>query len=341
MQNKKYNILFDGKKSFTFTDAGIGEFIYIILEKLLIMVLSLIIGLGIPKHTSLSYIFSFLVELGFLATVFIVARANRTAVFYAVKLNNKITLKQVGVICIICVLALFGFSPITNSFVSFLTNIGYSSDLGISVNTWGQYILFIFLMAIVPAVCEEFLFRGLIYQGLKKWNQIGAIFLSALFFMLMHGTPDQTIHQFLLGIILALVFSATGSIWAPILLHFLNNFVALTINFISNMSSTSETLQNEISEASKTPWGELAMYFIYSVIIAAVAGIAIWYLIRYINENKSKYVNNDIQNGEESLQSFEEDFSSDSSRKLSITLFILSGVWLVIEWIMALINGIN
>ena len=357
----KFNIFKSGKKCFNYVDSSIGEFSYILIENLLLALLSFIIILGVPKFYFLNYIFSFLIEIGFLCAVLLSAKFSKTSVFYATKLNVKINFMQSLLILAISVIAIFGFSPITSSFSDFLTNIGYTSSSSIDVNTWGKYILFVFLMAIVPAFCEEVLFRGLIYNGLKKWNSMGAVFISSLFFMLMHGSPDQTVHQFLLGIILALLVDATGSLWASILLHFFNNFIALTINFIYSQISVDTVL-----ESAKVPWGEWALYTFYSICITVAAAWVIWLIISKIkrdNLSKQKDNNVNIENKTVSdagtlqnysaessvdivldpntkLPKFPENYVFDRSKKLSITLFSLSGVWLVLEWILALINGL-
>ena len=76
----KYNIFRDGKKTFSHTDASVGEFVYIIVENLILMILSILVGLGIPRNATVSYVFSFLIELGFVAAVFIAASVVRESI---------------------------------------------------------------------------------------------------------------------------------------------------------------------------------------------------------------------------------------------------------------------
>jgi hypothetical protein len=47
----------------------------------------------------------------------------------------------------------------------------------------------------------------------------------------MHGNPDQLVHQFFVGLMLAYVMQVTGNLLAPMILHFSNNFLALLIDF--------------------------------------------------------------------------------------------------------------
>lgn len=80
--------------------------------------------------------------------------------------------------------------------------------------------------ALVPAVCEEFLFRGCIESNLMPYGKQSAIFLSAFFFAMMHGNIVQFLYTFCAGLILGYVFAETGSIWPGMFIHLINNFVS-------------------------------------------------------------------------------------------------------------------
>lgn len=343
----KYNILINGKKSFNYQDSAIGEIVYIVIENLILVLLSILLALKVPRTATLSYIFSFLVEVGFVAAVFISARISKTAVVEATGLNKKITVKQALFVVLLCVICLIGFSPITTTFSDFLTNVGYSSNTDISVNSWGTYFLFLFTMAIVPAFCEELLFRGLIYNGLKKWNSTGALFVSAALFMLMHGSPDQTVHQFFLGLVLALVFSCTGSLWAPMLLHFLNNFIALTSSFIYAKRKVALS-----TEVVKTPWGQWALYGLFAIFFTAFVCYIIIAIIKYLKKDREtrEAIQTQNQVAEVVIEKPQEDGEQQEpveisvstpfpNPTLSIVLYALSGVILVANWLSALIQG--
>ena len=78
--------------------------------------------------------------------------------------------------------------------------------------------------ALVPAVCEELLFRGLILTNLLPYGKKTAVLGSALLFALMHENIEQVLYAFVAGIVLGLLYIKTKSIWLPTLLHFFNNF---------------------------------------------------------------------------------------------------------------------
>lgn len=93
----------------------------------------------------------------------------------------------------------------------------------------GVYFLALFLMALLPALGEELLVRGNLFSGLATRNVWFGVLMSALMFSLMHANPVQTVHQFGLGIVLALVVALSGSLWAGVTVHFFNNFVSITL----------------------------------------------------------------------------------------------------------------
>ena len=147
-----------------------------------------------------------------------------------------------------------------------------------SIPNFGIYILYAFLMCVVPAVFEETLFRATILNGLREKGKTYAILMSALIFMLMHGGPDQTIHQFILGVILGYVFVYTGSIWATVLIHFLNNFYAVTAIYIMNMHSTNGGATEVVEELPS--WGSLAITLVVGLAIASIASYLIYLCIK-------------------------------------------------------------
>jgi sodium transport system permease protein len=86
----------------------------------------------------------------------------------------------------------------------------------------------IFVIALVPAVCEELAFRGFILSGLRhlghKWQ---AIVFSALLFGLTHGILQQSLIACLLGIVLAWIAIQSRSILPGMIFHIVHNSLAV------------------------------------------------------------------------------------------------------------------
>ncbi len=90
-----------------------------------------------------------------------------------------------------------------------------------------QIVLSFITTAIVPGICEEFLFRGAIMTNLKPYGKAPAIIISAVLFGLMHQNAGQLLYATAAGLVLGWVAYETGSIWCGILMHFLNNFISV------------------------------------------------------------------------------------------------------------------
>ena len=154
-----------------------------------------------------------------------------------------------GCVVVVRIIFFLGLGRVSDFFVTILNSIGYTSvTSGIQVDSFGKLLMYTILIGIMPALCEELLFRGLVLNGLARYGKNLAVFGSAFFFMIMHGNPDQTVHQFILGVIFGYIVYYTGNIWITIIIHFCNNFFVLLINFVFNLLSSGETASTEVTE---------------------------------------------------------------------------------------------
>ena len=93
---------------------------------------------------------------------------------------------------------------------------------------WG--LLFnLFMVALIPAVGEEFLFRGTLQRIFSEWfrSEHLAVWTTAVLFSLMHYQFLGFMPRILLGALFGYLFLWTGNIWVPVLAHFVNNAVAV------------------------------------------------------------------------------------------------------------------
>jgi membrane protease YdiL (CAAX protease family) len=90
---------------------------------------------------------------------------------------------------------------------------------------WGLGVL---AVGLGPALCEELWCRGFLGRGLVgRFGPVGGILLTSLFFGLLHLDPPHVLATFTMGICLHFTYLMTRSILMPMLLHFLNNSVAV------------------------------------------------------------------------------------------------------------------
>lgn len=125
---------------------------------------------------------------------------------------------------------LFSLSEINNLFLSFLGVFGYvSEDLFLPSLEGGGLVGAILVIAVLPAIFEESIFRGLLLGPLKKLSTPAAVLLCGALFSLYHTNPAQTLYQFVCGCAFALVAVRADSVLPTVLSHFLNNAVILIL----------------------------------------------------------------------------------------------------------------
>jgi membrane protease YdiL (CAAX protease family) len=91
----------------------------------------------------------------------------------------------------------------------------------------------ILVLAVLPAICEEAIFRGGLLNGMlrSKVNIHAAVWITAFIFSFIHFQFFGFFPRLLLGAVLGYAFAYTKSIWTSISLHFVNNFAAIIIMY--------------------------------------------------------------------------------------------------------------
>ncbi len=91
----------------------------------------------------------------------------------------------------------------------------------------GNAIYLILAYAVLPALCEEFVFRGLLISEYEKRSSVAAVIMSSLFFALLHFDLLRFPTYFFSGLLLAATLYASRSLLAVIVLHFCNNMIGI------------------------------------------------------------------------------------------------------------------
>ncbi len=83
--------------------------------------------------------------------------------------------------------------------------------------------------AVLPAIAEEFLFRGSLQTILQRWTQSAhaAVWISAFIFSALHFQFFGFLPRLMLGALFGYLVVWSGSIWPAVLAHFLNNGLAV------------------------------------------------------------------------------------------------------------------
>lgn len=154
-----------------------------------------------------------------------------------------LVLERVGSLCLV-VFALFVLLEVGVYVFERLSAAGADasekvlSSLGFGESSYND-VAIVLGVAVMAPIGEEFVYRGLMFKSLRdslaRWLPLHytfyiAAFVSAALFAASHGSPDQATQLgmlFFMGVLFALSYEWTGSLFAPVLLHSLNNVYAL------------------------------------------------------------------------------------------------------------------
>ncbi len=113
----------------------------------------------------------------------------------------------------------------------------------------------ILMIAVLPAVGEELIFRGIAQKIFVRWtgNVHAGIIITAFLFSFIHLQFYGFFPRWLLGIIFGYMLVWSGSIWLPIFAHFLNNAMAVVVTYLTQKGYISEELGEYGSAWSAIP----------------------------------------------------------------------------------------
>lgn len=235
-------------------------------------------------------------------------------VFFIIK-KNKIEFRQiVSVKCrpkyyLIAVLLIFGLlfslSNLNGLSVEFFKLFGYKERESSSYFpdlSGGLIVPALIVIAILPAIFEELMFRGLLLNSCQNgMGSIRAILVTGFCFSLFHASPEQTVYQFIAGCSFAFIAVRSGSILPSVLMHFLNNALIVIFNacnlfdesgslIISNTGFIILTVFSAISFVGAIVWlvldktplkkcekGGVKVFFLYASVAIGALGL-IWIL---------------------------------------------------------------
>lgn len=157
---------------------------------------------------------------------------------------------------------------------------GDFTDRLLEVDTLWGLLFNLIVIALIPAIGEELTFRGVIQQGLIKGvrNPHVGIFLASGIFSFIHLQFYGFFPRMFLGLLLGYLFYYSGSLWVPILMHFVNNGSAVVIAYLEHKGLI-ETSAEEFGATDNVFW----------IIGSFVITIAIILIIRYNYGRKQQY----------------------------------------------------
>ena len=137
------------------------------------------------------------------------------------------------------------------------------------MNTFGAFLLNVLIMALAPAIGEELLFRGLLQNQLarKLRNVHAGIWITAFLFSAIHLQFFGFLPRFLIGALLGYMYVWSGSLWIPILGHFINNASAVALNYFLGQRYMEEHIDKLGTQNEAVDWILLATSALFMIFL--------------------------------------------------------------------------
>lgn len=166
---------------------------------------------------------------------FIGAKWNELIAFGKPKKNATLPIVMLGMGA--CALANFATS-IFSAFINMVFGIVPQTSMPEYGTGVVSFVLMFLCVGLLPALVEEFAFRGVVLGALRRYFGDGAsILISAVLFGLIHGNLQQIPFAFCVGIVLGYATIYTGSIIPAMLIHALNNSLSVVLSFTTSSLS--------------------------------------------------------------------------------------------------------
>lgn len=223
-----------------------------------------------PAHRVLQMInavFSFLLPT--LVTAFMLHRRPAKLIGFS---TRNMQLKQFGMVILI-----FGTALMVSTALSYITHViplpastkAYFDALEeqynrqvmatVSLRSLSDYLIALFVMAALQGFCEEVVFRGGLQNFLtrstgKPWL---SIIIVSIIFSAMHFSFYGFLSRVALGVVLGALYYYSGTIWWSVIVHFLNNAMAVTILYV--YSSQGKSMKEAMNQEVESFWGLIAV----------------------------------------------------------------------------------
>ncbi len=187
-----------------------------------------------------------------------------------IKLSDAVSSLLIGYCLVPLVLLINVISSV------FATNYLNSSTTEISQY---PFIIQLLLMAFLPTIAEEFVFRGLFYHSYRKNGILGAAILSGVIFGAIHLNINQFCYACVMGMVFALMVEITGSMFSSMLAHFAVNSYSIIMLKLVSISGISVQTEQASQQIMSQYSGVIILLQIAILAVIAIAFISIAYLL--------------------------------------------------------------
>lgn len=222
---------------------------------------------------------------------------------------NRISFKQVVFTFLIIVFS-YPIAVFLNLIaITILSNFTNVSPTAVPIPaSSGEYLLGLFVIALAPGICEEFMFRGTMMLGYDKMGYKKSIFITALLFGVFHFNVMNLLGPTFLGIILGFLVHKTNSILSSMLAHTLNNGIALSIGYF--LTKYTNSIDEYVSTAPIiSEQMQLLISIVFFGVLTLISIIVVVFLFKHMPASQTKDLSY-IENYNEGFITNKEDFNN-------------------------------
>ena len=205
----------------------------------------------------INHLFSFIIPASLTAWI-----AYKNNIFKALRLQKlpKPSLIGLGFLMLVVSIPLVQYAyqvnkmiPLPQWMIDMENSTGNILEAIIAKENFYEIIVNVLLIAVIPAIGEEMMFRGIIQQqfGRLLKNEHITVWLSAAFFSAIHMQFQGFLARMILGALLGYLLIWTRSLWVPMIVHFLNNGLQVVAIYAMNIKPSD---MQKIEEGDKMHW---------------------------------------------------------------------------------------
>jgi uncharacterized protein len=148
---------------------------------------------------------------------------------------------------------------------SFETKAGEVTKFLTTFDTFGEFIVGLFVIAVLPGIGEELVFRGFLQPTLHRaTNNIHvAIWFSAILFSAIHMQFFGFVPRMLLGALFGYLYYWSGNLIIPMLAHFINNALSVIGIYLYQRGK----ITTDLEDTSAAPWPAVFICAVISIIL--------------------------------------------------------------------------
>ncbi len=205
----------------------------------------------------INHLFSFIIPASLTAWI-----AYKNNIFKALRLQKlpKPSLIGLGFLMLMFSMPLVQYAyqvnkmiPLPQWMIDMENSTGNILEAIIAKENFYEIIVNVLLIAVIPAIGEEMMFRGIIQQqfGRLLKNEHITVWISAAFFSAIHMQFQGFLARMILGALLGYLLIWTRSLWVPMIVHFLNNGLQVLMIYAMNIKPSD---MQKIEEGDKMHW---------------------------------------------------------------------------------------